>query len=92
MKSSPQKPQLELFAGPYDAHLPRQGTQADAALASLLENGRLRQTDWLPGNWRLAAAIHALKKLGWPIKSVRVYVQGRQRKVAEYSLVSGGHV
>lgn len=65
---------------------PKPDTLAAEALADLLR-GPLSQIDWLNAgrSWRLAAAVGALRILGWPVHSEMVKY-GRSRPFARYSL------
>lgn len=78
--------QGELFESHFTAVYPGPTSQAGIALASLTKAERLRQAGWLHVGWRLAAAIHTLKKMGWPVMSLPIHVPGRKRPIAEYSL------
>lgn len=55
-----------------------------------LSVGPVTQEDWLNfGNgWRLAAGIHALKAMGWPIESEWVNSTSRSKKIKCYYLPS----
>lgn len=58
------------------ATLPSPNTRPAEALALLLKRGDLDQREFLDdaGGWRLAAAVHVLRGLGWHIETERVPV------------------
>lgn len=65
-----------------------------AAILAALEAGRTLTSRgaWIEfGAARLAADVHALRRMGWPIVSVEVEVPTRHgySRVAEYRLVDG---
>lgn len=70
---------------------PKPNTRPAEALALLLRSGSLDQREFLDdaGGWRLADAVHVLRRLGWPIKTERVTVtlaNGEQARIARYHL------
>jgi hypothetical protein len=70
---------------------PKPNTRPAEALALLLRHGILDQREFLDdaGGWRLADAIHVLRRLGWPIKTERVTVtlaNGERARIARYHL------
>lgn len=70
---------------------PKPNTRPAEALALLLRHGELDQRDFLDGlgGWRLAAAVHVLRRLGWPIETVRVpltLANGETANIARYRL------
>lgn len=71
--------------------LPTPNTRPAEALALLLKNGHLDQRQFLDdaGGWRLAAAVHVLRGLGWRINTERVPVTlagGEPGHIARYRL------
>ncbi|MCK2086820.1 helix-turn-helix domain-containing protein [Thauera aromatica] len=71
--------------------LPRPNTRPAEALALLQRHGHLDQRQFLDdaGGWRLAAAVHVLRGLGWRIETVRVPVtlaNGEAAHIARYRL------
>jgi len=71
--------------------LPRPNTRPAEALALLLRYGHLDQREFLDdaGGWRLAAAVHVLRGLGWRIETERVSVtlaNGEAAHIARYHL------
>lgn len=71
--------------------LPKPNTRPAEALALLMKSGCLDQLTFLDdaGGWRLAAAVHVLRGLRWPIRSERVPVvlaNGETASIARYSL------
>lgn len=71
--------------------MPTPNTRPAEALALLVRNGHLDQRDFLQERrgWRLAAAVHVLRRLGWPIKTVSiplVLANGESAHVARYVL------
>lgn len=71
--------------------MPTPNTRAAEALALLVQHGHLDQREFLDdcGGWRLAAAVHVLRGLGWPIETVRIAVtlaNGEDAHIARYVL------
>lgn len=71
--------------------LPNPNTRPAEALALLLKRGDLDQREFLDdaGGWRLAAAVHVLRGLGWHIHTERVPVtlaNGEAAHIARYRL------
>ena len=78
-------------AGEAPPILPSSGTRPAEALALLLKNGSLDQRQFLDdaNGWRLAAAVHRLRSLGWPVRTERVPVycsNGHASTIARYRL------
>lgn len=74
--------------------MPSVGTHAHRALAALVEAGDRGLThpeyEARQGSWRLASAVHALRRLRWGIRGERVRAHGR--RCVRYYLVGGEHV
>lgn len=71
--------------------LPNPNTRPAEALALLLRHGHLDQRQFLDdaGGWRLAAAVHVLRGLRWPVKTERIpvtLVNGEAAHIARYRL------
>jgi len=71
--------------------MPSPNTRPAEALALLLKRGDLDQRQFLDdaGGWRLAAAVHVLRGLGWRIETERVPVtlaNGEAAHIARYRL------
>lgn len=76
--------------------LPNPHTRPAEALALLLKRGYLDQREFLDdaGGWRLAAAVHVLRGLGWHIYTERVPVAlagGEPGHIARYRLDRPAH-
>lgn len=78
--------QGELFGHHFNARYPSRKSKAGQALDALIKGERLRQSNRLHIGWRLAADIRELKVLGWPVLSIPVRIEGRERPIAEYRL------
>ena len=78
--------QVELFERNLTASYPNPNSQAGCTLRDLLAGKHLRQSERLTRGWRLAAEVKELKYLGWPVLSLPVHVEGRNRPIAQYSL------
>lgn len=63
---------------------PAEQTLAAEALKRLLDGERLTQISFGTNRWRLAAYIHRLKCLGWPVVSALVRHPNRARPIAQY--------
>lgn len=59
---------------PFCPAWPRPGTNAEAALDLLMQGRMLDHLDFIEahGSWRLAAVIHELVGMGWPIERIDV--------------------
>lgn len=71
--------------------MPRPKTRPAEALALLIAREHVDQRQFLDdaGGWRLAAAVHVLRGLGWRIETVRVPVtlaNGEAAHIARYRL------
>jgi hypothetical protein len=76
--------------------LPSPNTRPAEALALLLKRGSLDQREFLDdaGGWRLAAAVHVLRGLGWRISTERVPVVlagGEPGHIARYRVDRAAH-
>lgn len=76
--------------------LPSPNTRPAEALALLLKRGALDQREFLDdaGGWRLAAAVHVLRGLGWHITTEHVPVtlaSGDPGHIARYRLDRAAH-
>lgn len=76
--------------------LPSPNTRPAEALALLLKRGALDQREFLDdaGGWRLAAAVHVLRGLGWRIETEHVPVTlagGEPGHIARYRLDRAAH-
>lgn len=76
--------------------LPSPNTRPAEALALLLKHGDLDQRQFLDdaGGWRLAAAVHVLRGLGWHITTEHVPVMlagGEPGHIARYRLDRAAH-
>nr|WP_122974764.1 helix-turn-helix domain-containing protein [Paraburkholderia hospita] len=79
--------QLELLPTfPINPVWPAKHTLAAEALAHLLNGERLTQISFGTNRWRLAAYIHGLRSLGWPVQATLVSCPGRHRPIAQYWL------
>lgn len=70
---------------------PRPGTNADAVLDMLMQGRMLDHMDFIEthGSWRLAAVIHDLIGMGWPIERINMPSptdEHPQRFIAVYHL------
>lgn len=71
--------------------MPAPNTRPAEALAMLIEREHIDQREFLDvqGGWRLAAAVHILRALGWRIETEHVPVvldNGEQAHIARYRL------
>lgn len=59
---------------PFSPAWPRLGTNAEAALDLLMQGRMLDHLDFIEahGSWRLAAVVHQLVAMGWPIERIDV--------------------
>lgn len=88
------KSQISMLPEPkYNPRWPKKATLASKALFLMLGDMKLTHPlfEALSGSWRLAAHIHILKKLGWPVITDQIdfdgeYDEGRQRHMGVYSL------
>lgn len=76
--------------------LPSPNTRPAEALALLLKRGALDQREFLDdaGGWRLAAAVHVLRGLGWRITTEHVpatLAGGEPGHIASYRLDRAAH-
>ena len=76
---------------PFCPTYPKRGSLPHRALSSLLAGKHIDHSDFIDSteSWRLAAAIHVLRKLGWPVETIDVPSPSRQslrRVIAIYKL------
>lgn len=70
---------------------PKQGSLPWRALNTLLAGNHIDHGDFIEStdSWRLAAAIHELRKLGWPVETIDIQRPSRTcpaRLIARYQL------
>lgn len=80
-----------LEQAPLSAQMPKHATLADKLLHRLLAGERLthRNFEDVTNSWRLAAYVHDLRELGWPIEAVELPAPSREcpsRTIALYYL------
>lgn len=84
----PENSQLSLFGedAPIKARHPKQGTLAYRCLAILLTGERMTHPGFegMTGSWRLAAYVELLHRLGWPVRSDKIKLEGRKRPISLY--------
>ena len=81
---------------PYNPKYPKDHTLALRALTLLLTGRKIShpQFEAQTGSWRLAAHVHILKKLGWPVRKYDREMDGhdaeaRERHYGVYYLPDG---
>jgi hypothetical protein len=59
---------------PFSPIWPKRGSLPERALHMLLDGKRIDHADFIKHacGWRLAAAIHDLRELGWPVQTIEV--------------------
>jgi hypothetical protein len=78
--------QMGLFGPlPFFPRRPSPGTLPAIALARMLKGERLTQPSFGLHYWRLAAYIHELRDLGWPVQSMPM-PSDHGRPISEYWL------
>ena len=80
-----------LEQAPLSAQMPKPATLADKLLSRLLTGERLTHHafDRSTNSWRLAAYVHELRQLGWPVETEDLRVPSAEspsRTIARYSM------
>ena len=77
----------------YNPRYPTETSLAFKALRLMLQGARVAHPDFeaVTGSWRLAAHVHILKKLGWPVQKAEVQLEwddeeARKRHMGLYYL------
>lgn len=78
---------------PFCPTYPKQGSLPHLALSALLAGNHIDHGDFIESaeSWRLAAAVHELRKQGWPVETIPVRRPSRTcpaRVIARYQLSS----
>jgi hypothetical protein len=68
---------------------PKRGTLADALLRELVNGESFTHPDWeaRSRSWRLAASVHVLRCLGWPVRTLDISAptpERPERTIARY--------
>ena len=82
--------QLSFLPEPlYNPKYPTENTLAQKALAMLLTANRIShpQFEAATGSWRLAAHVHTLKRLGWPVKTESMGMGAGEDEMRDRSFV-----
>lgn len=84
--SSNQKQTSFLPAPPIKAKMPSPNTLAARALQMLLDGKQISHPDFedATDSWRLAAPIHDLNKLGWPVETVDIEFSASKKPKTRY--------